>query len=86
MGHGAYWRDELIDALALTDSRWSVEELLKAIASCDAGLVHVAGWLSDEMRMGRVGLVVADDPAARPLRYMMVPGSGLGLKASKRTR
>jgi hypothetical protein len=84
MTTGAYWRDELAEALARTDTRWSVDELLKAVSSCNAGLVNVAGWLSDEMRMGRVHLVAGDDPTARPQRYMMVPGAGLGGRRGQR--
>jgi hypothetical protein len=84
MTTSAYWRDELAEALARTDTRWSVDELLKAVSSGDAGLASVAGWLSDEMRMGRVHLVAGDDPTARPLRYTMVPGAGLGGRRHQR--
>lgn len=86
-GDRSYWRDELVNALAHTDSRWSVEELLTTVSSCDAGLVNVAGWLSDEISMGRVRLATADDRAEQPARYTMVPGASASLrKAAKWSR
>ncbi|HWH92414.1 MAG TPA: hypothetical protein VNT03_01020 [Baekduia sp.] len=66
---GAYWRVVLAEALEARGTRWSVGDLLGAVAGCDASLVDVAGWLSDELSMGRIQHVVA-----WPEQYELVPG------------
>jgi hypothetical protein len=66
---GAYWREVLGDALEARDSRWSMDELLHAVSDCDAGLVEVAGWVCDELVMGRIQMV-----ATWPQHYELVPG------------
>jgi hypothetical protein len=66
---GAYWREALAEAVEAHGTRWSVGDLLRVIAGCDAGLVDVAGWLSDELRMGRMQHVLA-----WPQLYEQVPG------------
>jgi hypothetical protein len=66
---GAYWREVLADAVEAHGSRWSVSDLLRTVADCDAGLVDVAGWLSDELRMGRMQHVLV-----WPQVYERVPG------------
>src|SRR3954447_8611380 len=66
---GAYWREVLGDALEANDSRWTMDDLLQAVADCDAGLVEVAGWLCDELTMGRIQPV-----SAWPEHYELVPG------------
>ncbi len=66
---GAYWREVLGDALEASDSRWTMDDLLQAVTDCDAGLVEVAGWLCDELTMGRIQSV-----SAWPEHYELVPG------------
>jgi hypothetical protein len=66
---GAYWREVLAVTVEARGSTWSVNDLLGAVADCDAGLVDVAGWLSDELRMGRMQRVLAG-----PQLYEQVPG------------
>jgi hypothetical protein len=69
---GHHWRDMLAQAVEVRGSRWSVEELLLAVARCDAGLVDVAGWVSDELRTGRLR---RSDGPDRPASYEMAPGA-----------
>jgi hypothetical protein len=72
---GAYWRESLAQALELGDSRWSFRELMDAVSGCPVGLVDVAGWLCDEMSMGRVR--IATDVELSPLvsRYERSPAA-----------
>jgi hypothetical protein len=69
---GHYWRELLAEAVEVRGSRWSVEELLHAVARCDAGLVDVVGWLTDELRTGRVQPIDGGD---YPASYEMAPGA-----------
>jgi hypothetical protein len=71
---GAYWREVLADAMEVGGSRWSVADLLARVAGCQVGLVDVAGWLSDELRLGRVLVTLEDDDPPGPLRYELTPG------------
>jgi hypothetical protein len=66
---GAYWREVLADAVEVRGTHWSLSDLLRTVADCDASLVDVAGWLCDELSMGRVQHVVA-----WPQHYELVPG------------
>jgi hypothetical protein len=72
---GSDWRELLPQALELDGTRWTVDELLDAVAGCDAGLVEVVGWLCDELGMGRVRCSGAPDGSiALPRRYELAPG------------
>lgn len=67
---GAYWREVLADAVEASGSAWTVGDLLHAVADCNVGLVDVAGWLCDELVMGRV-----QPMDALPQLYERVPGA-----------
>jgi hypothetical protein len=66
---GDYWREVLAESLERDGSVWTVSDLLGAVAGCEASLVDVAGWLCDELVMGRV-LPAADVPQ----HYELAPG------------
>jgi hypothetical protein len=66
---GAYWREVLAMTMSGRGGHWSVDDLLGAVGECDAGIVEVAGWLSDELAMGRIQRV-----DAWPQMYEAVPG------------
>jgi hypothetical protein len=66
---GDYWREVLAESIERDGTRWSVTELLGAVAGCEAGIVQVAGWLCDEMAMHRV-----QHPDAWPEHYELSPG------------
>ena len=65
----ADWREALMLAVEANGSRWSVRDLLAVVATHDAGLVDVVGWLSDEVRMGHMQHVLV-----WPQVYERVPG------------
>lgn len=71
---GSYWREMLADAMEVGGSRWSVADLLARVSGCQVGLVDVAGWLSDELRLGRVLATGEDGHPAVPARYELTPG------------
>jgi hypothetical protein len=71
---GSDWRELLPQALEVRGTRWTVAELLDAVAGSDAGLVDVVGWLCDELGMGRVQLAADEALAAVPRRYELAPG------------
>jgi hypothetical protein len=64
-----YWRESLAGALERHGTRWSFADLLEVVAESDAGLADVAGWLSDELRLGRVKVAVADLAGVPPQQY-----------------
>jgi hypothetical protein len=63
------WRDALTEAVEAHGSRWSVGELRSVVSGCDASLVDVVGWLSDELRMGQM-----QHALVWPQHYERVPG------------
>jgi hypothetical protein len=72
---GSDWRELLPQAVEAEGSRWTVDELLDAVAGCDAGLVDVIGWLCDELGMGRVRRACGEDDAALwPRSFELAPG------------
>jgi hypothetical protein len=71
---GSYWREVLSERVDLAGSRCTVADLLGALAGCDAGLVEVAGWLTDEMGMGRVRAAEDDGLAGFPRSFERMPG------------
>jgi hypothetical protein len=66
---GAYWR-EVLTAEVEQRGCWSMSDLMRTVDGCDASLVDVAGWLSDELNMGRVEHVVA-----WPRHYQLAAGA-----------
>ena len=66
---GDYWREVLAESVERDGSHWTVTDLLGAVAGCEASLVDVAGWLCDEMVMGRV------QAADAPMHYELAPGA-----------
>jgi hypothetical protein len=71
---GSYWREVLSERVELAGSRSTVADLLRAVAGCDAGLVEVAGWLTDEISMGRVQLAEGDGLTGLPRSFERTPG------------
>lgn len=69
-----HWPELLADALSC-EARPGFVELLHQVSGCNAGLVDVAGWLSDEMNMGRVRPFAGDGTSTLPPRYEIAPGA-----------
>ena len=72
---GSYWREVLSERVDLAGSRSTVADLLRALAGCDAGLVEVAGWLADEMSMGRVQAAEGEGLFGLPRSFERTPGA-----------
>ena len=66
---GAHWPDLLAQVLKAGGSRSSFGEFMDAVAGCQVGLVDVAGWLCDELRMGRVRIAAEVDLPPLTVRY-----------------
>jgi hypothetical protein len=71
-----YWREVLAESLERDGTHWSVGDLMGAVSSCDASLVDVAGWLCDELVMGRVQPMgtLLQPAGTLPQRYELAPG------------
>jgi hypothetical protein len=71
---GAYWRELLAQAMERGDSRWTFPDLLDTVSCCEARLVDVAGWLCDEIRLGRIRVWCGEDGSVMPQCYELAPG------------